>query len=410
MKNSRFASILNDLPTTEFDVVLLGVNLPGVLLAWQLASAGKKVALFCADDFARQDDFRFTRIFPGNINSLAKARPQLEMAAKTQHRAPHLFLQQRMIWLRGNPLANKLITQAYNQLSVRSHSERAGSLKLSDYPDYEFFIKNGYSHGILCREYRYNHSRLVMEWLKAASHAGAFVGNFVEVIRYEGTALHLKDNISGESNVIHAEKIIRLTSNRRLYIFTANLPNPGWDNPVRISGEKADYILSQEGKIVRVTSYSDIASNTSELIHEEFRQLFSLQEEDILPADNHEPDFAHSVESDLTLSDLPVEIMEEELCRLFPEYMEWKLPDSWFRGEDDRHISQVFEMAQRKFYEAKQTGIDETWFMELFYRYGNAIDELTEMAYGGMSETRDPILLWEKSILKFEKEQEWRMQ
>ncbi|GET32900.1 hypothetical protein PbJCM13498_17630 [Prolixibacter bellariivorans] len=410
MKNIRSASILNDLPTTEFDVVLLGVNLPGVLLAWHLASAGKKVALFCADDFARRDDFRFTQIFPGNIKSVAKARPQLEMAAKMRRHAPYLFLQQRMIWLRGNPLANKLVTQAYNQLSVRSHSERAGTLNLTDYPDYELFAKNGYSHGILCREYRYNHSRLVMEWLKAASRAGAFVGNFVEANRHEGKALQLDDKISGESKMIDAEKVIQLISNPRLFTFTVNLPNDEWNNPVRISGEKADYILSPEGEVVRVTAYCNIAPDAKGLIHKEFCQLFSLQEEDISPAENREKNFAHPVESDLTLSDLPVEIMEEELSRLFPEYMEWKLPDNWFRGEDDRHISQVFEMAQRKFYEAKQTGIDETWFMELFYRYGNAIDELTEMAYGGMSETRDPILLWEKSILKFEREQEWRMQ
>jgi hypothetical protein len=67
-------------------------------------------------------------------------------------------------------------------------------------------------------------------------------------------------------------------------------------------------------------------------------------------------------------------------------------------------------VAQRKFYEAKQTGINEGRFMELFYRYGNSIDDLTEMAYEGMSETRDPLLLWGQAIRQYEEIHEWRIQ
>ena len=139
MKNSRSVSIFNDLHETKFHVVFLGVNLPGALLAYQLARSGKKVALFFPSDFNRQDDFRFTRIFPENVKSVSAARNRLKLALRIITQSSHLFLQQRMVWLRGNLVSNKLLAQAYNQLAVQDDSEKAGTLKLGDYPEYAFF-------------------------------------------------------------------------------------------------------------------------------------------------------------------------------------------------------------------------------------------------------------------------------
>ncbi|GET20708.1 glycerol-3-phosphate dehydrogenase/oxidase [Prolixibacter denitrificans] len=409
MKKAPSARIFNDLNETDFDVVFLGVNLPGVLIAYQLASAGKKVALFIEGDFERQDDFRFTRMFPETMKELSGVGSRLDYAAQMQQSAPHLFLQQRMVWLRGNALSNQLITRSYNQLAVRNHSEKAGTLKLGDYPEFSFFRQSGYTHGILCREYRYNHSRLMLEWLKTASREGALVGNFIKATDRDGRVLQLEDLISKEKKKIKAERVIQLTADSRLFQFEVRLPDTEWKNPVRISGEFADYILSRGKESVRATAFAEDTVNDEKQIIDELKQLFSLSHEDILPVENRKQTSAIPVKPDLTIPDFLAEEMSEKLANLFPGITEWKIPDSWFSGEDDRHISQVFELAQRKFYEAKQTGIDEAWFMELFYRFGPAINDLTELAYDAMSETRDPLLLWEQAISRYEQANEWRI-
>jgi len=409
MKKAPSARIFKDLNETDFDVVFLGVNLPGVLLAYHLASAGKKVGVFCANDFEREDNFRFTRIFPENVKGLSAVGTQLEQAAKFQQLVPHLFVQQRMIWLRGGALNNQLITQAYNQLAVRNHSEKAGVLKLGDYPEFSFFRQIGYPHGILCREYRYNHSRLVMEWLKAASREGAMVGNFVKTTDRDGRVLQLEDMISQEKKKINAERVIQLAAVSRLFHFDVRLPDKEWSNPVRISGEAADYILFQGKERVRVTAFAENTANDEKQIIEELKQLLLLSPEDILSVGKALETSLDGIKVDLTIPDFSGEKEGEKLSGLFPEINDWKIPDGWFPEEEDRHISRVFEVAQRKFYEAKQTGIDEAWFMELFYRFGPAIEELTELAYEAMSETRDPLLLWEQAVHRYEQANEWRI-
>jgi hypothetical protein len=407
MKEDGLTPIFNDFNTPGFDVVFLGVNLPGVLAAYRLASAGKRVAVFCADDFARHDDFRFTRIFPENMKQLPSVGAQLGQLGQMQQSAPHLCVQQRMAWLRGNAIANRLITQAYNQLAVRNHSEKAGTLKLREYPEFSFFEKEGFPHGILCREYRYNHSRLVVEWLKAASQKGASVGNFVKPVHAGGSGLLLEDLLTHDTKQIEAGKVIQLIPDPGVFVFNASLPNRGWKNPVRISGELADYILSQENEQVRVLAYAKNAVNDEQAVHEAFGRLLSLSRKDILPAGKPESTSTPPVKPDLTLPDYPAGEMNGRLLELFPEIAHRTFPDIWFPEEDNRHISQVFELAQRKFYEAKQTGIDETWFMELFYRFGPAIDELTEQAYQLMQTTRDPHELWQQSIRMYTSRNEW---
>lgn len=407
MKEVRSIRIFNDLEEIDFDVVFQGVNLPGVLLAYWLASAGKKVALFCDDDFERKDDFRFTRVFPKTMKQLSDVGPLLDHAAQMQQSAPHLFLQQRMVWLRGNAIANRLVTQAYNQLVVRNHSEKAGTLKLGEYPEFSFFEQGGSSHGILCREYRYNHSRLVMEWLKAASRKGALIGNFVRTIGQGGGSLQLKDLISQEKKEIRAKRVIQLDSVSRFLLFEVRLPYTEWKNPVRISGDLVDYIFSRRKESVQVSAFAEDGANDEKQIIDELKQLFSLGQKDILPVENRKPISASSVKPDLILSDYPAEEMASKLSEVFPEINEGKIPDSWFSEEDDRHISRVFELAQQKFYEARQTGIDEAWFMELFYRFGPGIDELTEQAYELMQTTRDPRELWQQSIRMYTSGNEW---
>jgi len=411
MKKAPSVSLFNDLYETEFDVVLLGSNLPGSFLAYSLAASGKKVALICSGDFTRNDDFRFTRIFPKSMKAITHVRSRLELASRLQHKTPHLFLQQRMLWLRNSAVSNKLLTQAYNQLAVRHHSERAGNLKTGSYPEYAFFHDRGFSHGILCREYRYNHSRMVMEWLKAASREGAFISNYTSVVGREGISLKLLDELTQQDHMVRARQVIHLVPATQMFSCKVSFPENSWNNPVRVSGESAEFILSREDGEVGAIAFADVSHGEEFHVWNEFRNLFALPEdEDIMKTREMMVPNVPLIEVDMEIVDFPVEDMEEELSALFPEFTEWQIPDIWFSNEDNRHISQLFEMAQRKFYEAKQTGIDEAWFMELFYRYGPAIDELTEGAYQRMNETRDPFQLWSKSIRAYEEENEWRRQ
>jgi hypothetical protein len=410
MREVRSTGIFNAWEESNFDVVFVGVNLPGSWLAWQMAAAGKKVAILCEGDFERTDHFRFTRIFPETLKELSGVGAQLGYATQLQQSAPHLFVQQRMVWLRGNTLTNQMVVQAFNHLAVRNPSEKAGTLKLSNYPEFSFFPEQGFAHGILCREYRYNHSRLTMEWLKAASRAGARVGNFIKTTDRKGRILQLDDRISQERKEIKAERVIQLEGDSRLFHFQVPWPDTAWNNPVRISGEVADYILFPGKECVQVAAFNKDGVNDDRPMINELKSLFSLGQNDILPVENRNPPFARlPVKPDLTIPDFPAEEMSERLSGLFPGLAAEKMPDLWFPGEPDRHISRIFELAQQKFYEAKQTGIDEAWFMELFYRYGPAIDAVTELAYEGMGETRDPAVLWEQALRRYGEEREWQV-
>lgn len=71
-------------------------------------------------------------------------------------------------------------------------------------------------------------------------------------------------------------------------------------------------------------------------------------------------------------------------------------------------LTTIDERCNEYFDEAKQTGILFQKFKLLFYRYGKEIEELTDMAYKKMNETKNPEEIWEKSELNFQQKKEWQ--
>jgi tRNA G18 (ribose-2'-O)-methylase SpoU len=71
-------------------------------------------------------------------------------------------------------------------------------------------------------------------------------------------------------------------------------------------------------------------------------------------------------------------------------------------------LSTIDERCNEYFDEAKQTGISFQKFKPLFHRYGKAIEELTEMAFEKMNETRNPEEIWKKAELDFQQKEEWQ--
>jgi glycerol-3-phosphate dehydrogenase len=60
------------------------------------------------------------------------------------------------------------------------------------------------------------------------------------------------------------------------------------------------------------------------------------------------------------------------------------------------HIK-LTEYADKKYDEAKQTGISHAQFNKLFYRYGTNLDQITEKAYAYYNLTKDPQKAWTKA-------------
>lgn len=65
-------------------------------------------------------------------------------------------------------------------------------------------------------------------------------------------------------------------------------------------------------------------------------------------------------------------------------------------GHFNKNLSTInlIEIADQKYDEAKQTGIDSQHFKKLFYRYGSNIDILTEKAYQLLRQFDTPQMLW----------------
>jgi len=71
--------------------------------------------------------------------------------------------------------------------------------------------------------------------------------------------------------------------------------------------------------------------------------------------------------------------------------------------------SPVEDIMETAFDISKQTGVSFQEFRDLYYRYGTAMDNLTEEAYQLMNQTREYSFIWEKVIQDYCEKYEWKI-
>jgi hypothetical protein len=80
---------------------------------------------------------------------------------------------------------------------------------------------------------------------------------------------------------------------------------------------------------------------------------------------------------------------------------------SWI--ENGYQLNHLSSIADKLFDEARQTGIDQEKFLQLFYRFGSQIREITEIAYEKPAgEDANADKQWDAAVNRFKETTEWK--
>jgi glycerol-3-phosphate dehydrogenase len=218
------ASRINELKSTEYDLLIIGGGISGAGVARDAASRGMKVALVEADDFASGTSSRSSKLIHGGIRYLENFEFGLVFEALQERRnlfsmAPHLVHPLRFVLpvykdSRVGMFKMSLGMWLYDALSMfeapRMHECLSAEETLDRVP-----MLDGEN---LCGSYVYSDAymdddRLVIETLRSAISKGAQAVNFISAVGAEFSEAQMnkvkcRDNISGNEFSIRAKHFI----------------------------------------------------------------------------------------------------------------------------------------------------------------------------------------------------------
>jgi glycerol-3-phosphate dehydrogenase len=217
-------SLLSELSSTHFDLLIIGGGITGCGIALDAAARGLKVGLVEMRDFASGTSSRSTKLIHGGLRYLkqfeiALVREVGRERAIVHKLAPHLVVSEKMLLpIVENGTFGKFLTSVglmvYDVLAgVESADQRVMLSKektLKEEPLLDDSILKGSG---LYAEYRTDDARLTIEVLKTAFQFGARAANYVKVkdfIYEEGQVqgVNCTDQINGESFAIRADYVV----------------------------------------------------------------------------------------------------------------------------------------------------------------------------------------------------------
>ncbi len=240
----------NTLKSREFDVLIIGGGITGAGIALDASLRGMKVALVEMQDFAAGTSSRSTKLVHGGLRYLKQFEIKLvaEVGREREivyENGPHVTKPEWMllpIYKSGtfNRFTTSLGLRMYDFLAGVKKEERRRMLTVQETLEKEPLIKSKDLKGAgYYVEYRTDDARLTIEVMKAASRKGAVCVNYVKVenLLYcdkgQACGANVVDQLSGESYVIKAKKVVNATG--------------PWVDMIR---EKDD---SRKGKTLRLT-------------------------------------------------------------------------------------------------------------------------------------------------------------
>lgn len=351
MNRKNRTQSLQQLSTNQpLDAIFCGISPQYAFKLLKLAAEGKRVALLLPNDFTREDQWVMTTLFPLGIGEMRASAANLKFLTRLQKYIPHLIWQQRVLVCRkaGN---FRQLRQLFNWFVSSGPVDRVERMNLATIKNASTLYDAGYCEGLLAREFRINQSRLLIEVVKEAAKRGAMIETHVQFTHISATEVHLSGKEKRAPQVIKATKV---------YPTIKPLPHA-----------KPTESVMQFAAPYRITDSGDRTywKHKNQVFCQEGANQFEW------------PD-------------------KEDIALLPSKWLCW--------SHDGGHVSELSELGDRLFEEAQQTGIERAWFSRLFYQFGTQIEEITELAYMGMSETRDPQLLWQKALNKFSQSAEWK--
>jgi len=227
------ASIVKELQSETFDLLVIGGGITGVGIALDAAGRGLKVALVEKQDFAAGTSSRSTKLIHGGLRYLKQLEfglvREVGQERKTvYHNAPHLVIPEKMLLpitkdgSFGKTSASFGI-YTYDWLAGVKRSERRSVLSRSGTLKREPLLrKDDLEAGILYWEYRSDDARLVIEVAKTAAEDGALLLNYFEFNQFTYENEHIS---GGEMTDLKTGKSFKVKAKR-----TINAAGPWVDN------------------------------------------------------------------------------------------------------------------------------------------------------------------------------------
>jgi len=224
LSTQRRGSIIHNLNTGVYDLLVIGGGITGAGIALDAASRGLKTALVEKNDFAFGTSSRSTKLIHGGLRYLKQLEFGLVKEVGSEravvHRlAPHLVVPEKMLL----PLYEKrgfgsLLTsfglKLYDWLAGVKPEDQRKMLTKSQTQGYEPLLrKDEVKGGAIYAEYRTDDARLTIEIVKTASRYGAEVINYCKVVDfvYEAgkiTGVKMVDQLSPGEFIIKAKAVV----------------------------------------------------------------------------------------------------------------------------------------------------------------------------------------------------------
>lgn len=188
-------SIINNLNSHRFDLLVIGGGITGAGIALDAASRGLKVALVEKNDFAFGTSSRSTKLIHGGLRYLKQLEFGLVKEVGSEravvHKlAPHLVVPEKMLLplyeKRGfSSLLTSIGLKLYDFLAgVKSEDQRRMLTKKQTLKQEPLLLADDVKGGAIYAEYRTDDARLTTEIMKTASRHGAEVINYCEVVDF----------------------------------------------------------------------------------------------------------------------------------------------------------------------------------------------------------------------------------
>jgi len=224
LSTQRRGSIIHNLNTGVYDLLVIGGGITGAGIALDAASRGLKTALVEKNDFAFGTSSRSTKLIHGGLRYLKQLEFGLVKEVGSEravvHRlAPHLVVPEKMLL----PLYEKrgfgsLLTsfglKLYDWLAGVKPEDQRKMLTKSQTQGYEPLLrKDEVKGGAIYAEYRTDDARLTIEIVKTAARYGAEVINYCKVIDFIYESGKIKgvkvvDQLSPEEFIIKAKAVV----------------------------------------------------------------------------------------------------------------------------------------------------------------------------------------------------------
>jgi glycerol-3-phosphate dehydrogenase len=215
---------LEEMATTEYDLLVVGGGITGAGIALDAASRGLKVALVEKHDFAWGTSSRSTKLIHGGLRYLKQFEIALVREVGVEraivHRnARHIVIPEKMLLpiVEGGSLGQTMSSiglWVYDLLAGVESDEKRKMLNKQETMDAEPMLrKDILKGGGLYYEYRTDDARLTIENMKSAMLHGANCVNYAEVMDYiykdeKVVGVIVKNHLTGKTLTIQAKKIV----------------------------------------------------------------------------------------------------------------------------------------------------------------------------------------------------------